>query len=107
MRILSASSIFFVILIVVSAFVIIPKWRSPVKGSVNPSNSGIRAWVFSKTDTFSTAITISGFFQIENVKEGSYTLMIEGRPPYRDLFKYGVVVVDEQPTDVGVIDMHQ
>lgn len=81
-------------------------WNSPVKGSVTPSNAGIRAWILSKTDTLNTPV-LQGNFLIENVTAGNYTLMIEGRPPYRNTLKQSVIVVDGQPTDVGVIQMNQ
>ncbi len=81
-------------------------WNSPVRGSVTPSDAGIRAWIISKTDTLNAPV-IQGNFVIENVKPGSYTLMIDGRPPYRSAFKQAVVVVDGQQTDVGVIQMNQ
>jgi hypothetical protein len=81
-------------------------WNSPVKGYVNPSNAAVRAWVFSRTDTLNSPV-LQGNFMISNVKPGNYTLMIEARPPYRDSFKQDVLVVDGQPTDVGVIEMHQ
>ena len=79
-------------------------FNSPVKGSVSPSNGGLRAWVFSKTDTANASVT-EGNFLIDNVKPGSYTLMVEGKPPYRNSVKEGVVVAEGQPTDVGVIEM--
>jgi hypothetical protein len=81
-------------------------FNSPVKGSVNPSNAALRAWIFSRTDTLNSPV-IQGNFIISNVKPGNYTLMVEAKPPYRDSFKQDVLVVDGQPTDVGVIEMHQ
>jgi hypothetical protein len=33
--------------------------------------------------------------------------MLEGKPPYRDSFKQDVLVVEGQPTDVGIIQMNQ
>jgi hypothetical protein len=81
-------------------------FNSPVKGSVNPSNGALRAWLLSKSDTLNAPV-IQGNFMITNVKPGNYTLMLEGKPPFRDSFKQDVVVVDGQPTDVGVIEMHQ
>ncbi|MDP4129313.1 MAG: carboxypeptidase-like regulatory domain-containing protein [Bacteroidota bacterium] len=81
-------------------------WNSPVKGSVTPSDAGIRAWIISPKDTLSAPV-LEGNFMIENVKPGNYTLMIEGRPPYRNSFKEGVTVVDGQPTDAGVIQMNK
>jgi hypothetical protein len=80
--------------------------NSPVKGSVNPPNGAIRAWLISKSDTLNSPV-IQGNFMITNVKPGNYTLIMEGRPPYRDSFKQDVLVVDGQPTDVGVIEMQQ
>ena len=81
-------------------------YNSPVRGSVNPSNGALRAWLLSKTDTLNGPV-IQGNFMITNVKPGNYTLMLEGKPPFRDSFKQDVLVVDGQPTDVGVIEMQQ
>ena len=81
-------------------------WNSPVRGSINPPNGGSRAWLLSKTDTLNSPV-IQGNFMIPNVKPGNYLLMIEGRSPYRDSFKQDVIVVDGQPTDVGVIEMNK
>lgn len=79
---------------------------SPVKGTISPSNAGIRAWLFSRTDTLSGSIA-QGAFQIDQVKPGNYRLMIEAAPPFRNLIVDGVVVVEGQPTDVGVLTMVQ
>ncbi len=81
-------------------------WNSTVKGSVNPANAAVRAWVVSKTDTVNAPV-LQGVFMINNVKPGNYILMIEARPPYRDSYKQDVLVVEGQPTDVGVIEMNQ
>jgi hypothetical protein len=81
-------------------------WNSPVKGSVMPMNGAIRAWLISKSDTLNSPV-LQGGFMITNVKPGNYLLMLEGKPPYRDSFKQDVLVVDGQPTDVGIIEMNQ
>ena len=81
-----------------------PYWNSPVKGSITPADAGIRAWVFSKTDTLNAPV-LQGNFMIENVKPGNYTLMIEGKHPYRNTVKPGIIVVNGQNTDAGVIQM--
>jgi hypothetical protein len=80
--------------------------NSPVKGSVTPPNGASRAWLISRTDTLNAPV-IQGNFMITNVKPGNYTLMVEAKPPYRDSFKQDVIVVEGQPTDVGVIEMNQ
>ncbi len=108
MSILICKKIFFLICIIgFCSFNFLRHWNSPVKGSVNPSNAAIRAWVFSKTDTFNAPVNISGLFEIDGVKAGSYTLMVEAHGPYRNTIKDGIVVVDGQLTDVGVIEMQR
>ena len=79
-------------------------YNSPVKGSVNPTDGAIRAWVFSQTDTLNAPV-VQGYFTIEGVRPGNYILMLEGRPPYRNTVKEGVRVVEGEPTDMGVIEM--
>jgi hypothetical protein len=79
-------------------------WNSPVKGSVNPTNSASRVWMFSTSDTL-TAPVIQGQFMITDVKSGNYILMLESIPPYRDNIRQDIVVTDGQMTDVGVIEM--
>jgi hypothetical protein len=81
--------------------------NSPVRGSVDPINGAIQALLFSKTDTFTAQVGVDGRFYIDGVKVGQYTLMIEGRPPYRNAIKDGIYVIEGQPTDVGVIEMQQ
>jgi len=81
-------------------------WNSPVKGSVDPSDGASRAWLFSRTDTLNAPV-LAGNFLISNVRPGSYTLVLEGRSPYRDSFKQDVRVVEGQLTDVGIITMYR
>ena len=101
---------FIVWITAVSLFILVSSfhtvWTSPVKGSVTPANAALRAWVISKTDTVNAPV-LQGNFMITDVKPGNYILMIEAKPPFRDSFKQDVVVVDGQPTDVGVIQMNQ
>jgi hypothetical protein len=81
-------------------------YNSPVKGSVSPANGASRAWLISRHDTLSAPV-IEGNFMVTNVKPGNYTLMLEARPPFKDSFKQDVLVVEGQPTDVGVIEMNK
>jgi hypothetical protein len=84
-----------------------PAFNTIVTGSVNPPDAGMRAWLFSSTDTVTATVESNGHFQIPNVKPGNYRLMIEGRPPYRNGVKDGIHVTDGQPLDVGVIEMQK
>jgi|SRR5882724_6605949 len=95
----------FLIFAFVFLFSFTKTWNSPVKGKVNPSDAALRAWVYG-SDTLNAPVN-SGYFQIDNVKPGSYILVIEGKPPYRNVSKDGIVVVDGQPTDVGTIEMQK
>ena len=83
------------------------RFNTLVSGSVNPTDAGLRAWVFSATDTLTSSIESNGRFQISNVKAGHYRLLIEGKPPYRNVVKEGIVVTDGAPVDVGTIDMQK
>ena len=83
-----------------------PLKNSVVKGSINPPDASIRAWLASKTDTISGPIQ-QGNFSINDVKPGIYMIMVEGIPPYRNTIKEGINVVEGQPTDVGVIEMQR
>ena len=77
-----------------------------VTGSINPSDAGGRVLLFSSSDTVTTRVD-QGKFLLTGVKAGSYTLLVEGQPPYRNSVKDGIVVVDGQPTDAGVIEMQK
>jgi hypothetical protein len=110
MRIKSTSSAFnfriFLGLLVFLSLAFRVYFNSPVKGSVSPANGASRAWLISRQDTLNAPV-IQGNFMITNVKPGNYTLMLEAKPPFRDSFKQDVLVVEGQPTDVGVIEMNQ
>jgi hypothetical protein len=110
MRIKSTSSTYtfwiFLVLLVFLSLAFRIYYNSPVKGSVSPANGASRAWLISKRDTLNAPV-MQGNFMITNVKPGNYTLMLEAKPPFRDSFKQDVLVVEGQPTDVGVIEMNQ
>ena len=76
-------------------------------GNVNPPEAGLRAWIFSATDTLTATVENSGHFQISQVKPGNYRLLVEARPPYRNSVKEGIHVADGVPTDVGTIEMQK
>ncbi len=81
-------------------------FNSVVKGTASPPDGALRAWLYSKTDTLNTDVN-QGNFEFHNVKPGQYTMMVEGKPPYRNSTREGVDVVEGQPTDVGDINMSQ
>jgi len=77
-----------------------------IKGTITPADGATKAWALSSSDTLKADIQ-GGSFEITNAKAGSYRLIIEAKPPYRNTAKDNVAVTDGQPTNVGEIKLNQ
>ncbi len=77
-----------------------------VKGTVSPADAATRAWIISATDTLKTPVT-QGAFEIPDVKPGTYKVIIEAKPPYKNVAKDGITVTEGQTSDVGEIKLSQ
>jgi hypothetical protein len=77
-----------------------------IKGTVSPSAAATSAYVVSGMDTMRTNIR-NGAFEIDQVKPGTYKLVIEAVAPYKNFEKEGVVVNEKKVTDVGEITLQQ
>ena len=77
-----------------------------IKGTVTPADGATKAWAVSPTDTLRGDIQ-GGSFEITGAKAGTYRLIIEAKPPFRNTAKDNVVVADGQPTNVGEIKLNQ
>lgn len=77
-----------------------------IKGVVAPADGAATAWALSATDTLKATID-KGAFEITDAKPGTYRIIIEAKPPYKNAAKDGVVVTDGQATDVGEIKLEQ
>jgi hypothetical protein len=77
-----------------------------IKGSVNPIDGATNAWALSSTDTLKAVIN-KGTFEILDAKPGTYRVIIEAKPPFKNAAKDGVTVADGQATDVGEIKLAQ
>jgi hypothetical protein len=77
-----------------------------IKGTVSPAEGASKAWALSSTDTLKADIT-NGSFEIANAKSGTYRIIIEAKPPYKNAAKDNVAVIDGQPTNVGEIKLSQ
>ena len=75
-----------------------------VKGTVSPAEGAARAWVISATDTLKATIN-QGAFEIPDVKPGTYKVIIEAKPPYKNVAKDGITVTDGQTSDIGEIKL--
>ena len=77
-----------------------------VKGTVNPADAAVRAWALSSTDTLRADVN-KRTFTINDAKPGTYRIIIEAKPPYKNAAKDGITVSDGQATDVGEIKLEQ
>jgi hypothetical protein len=77
-----------------------------VRGRVIPPEGGNIVWMISATDTLKMPIE-KGSFEILNVRPGSYRIIIEANPPYKNLSKTGIIVIDGQVMDLGEIVLMQ
>ena len=77
-----------------------------IKGTIMPADGATKAWALSSTDTLKADIQ-NGSFEISNAKPGTYRLIIEAKPPYKNTAKDNVAVADGQPTNVGEIKLGQ
>jgi hypothetical protein len=77
-----------------------------IKGTVTPANSLNSVIAISGKDTLKALID-NGSFSFNDVKPGTYKLVIEGMAPYKNFVKDGVEVVDGKSTDLGAITLQQ
>ncbi|WEK33968.1 MAG: carboxypeptidase-like regulatory domain-containing protein [Candidatus Pseudobacter hemicellulosilyticus] len=77
-----------------------------IKGTISPADGATRVWALSGTDTLKASVA-EGAFEITGAKAGTYRLIVEAKPPYKNAAKDGVTVADGQPTDVGEIKLEQ
>ena len=77
-----------------------------VKGKVSPPEGAKTAWVISATDTLNVPIQ-QGTFEVPDLKPGVYKVIIEAKPPFKNVAKDAVTVTDGQTSDVGEIKLSQ
>jgi hypothetical protein len=77
-----------------------------IHGTVSPAEGGVRAWAESYTDTLRAPI-VNGSYEIAGLKPGTYKIVIEAKPPYRNAAKDGVMVSDGQSSDAGEIRLEK
>jgi|SRR6185312_7122661 len=77
-----------------------------IHGTVTPAEGGVRAWAESASDTVKAPIT-NGSYEIAGVKPGTYRVVIEAKPPYRNAAKDDIMVSDGQSADAGEIHLEK
>jgi hypothetical protein len=81
-------------------------YSGSISGAVKPADGASRAWAISGADT-SKSVIQNGHFEFMDLKPGTYKLIIEAKPPYKNLAKDNVTVLDGQPTNLGEIKLEQ
>jgi hypothetical protein len=77
-----------------------------IRGTVTPADGGVRAWAESASDTLKASI-VNGAFEISDAKPGTYKVLIEAKPPFRNAAKDGIIVSDGQASDAGEIKLEK
>ncbi len=77
-----------------------------IHGTVTPPEGAVQAWAESATDTLKSPI-VNGSFEMAGVKPGTYKVIIEAKPPYRNAAKDGIMVSDGQASDAGEIRLEK
>jgi hypothetical protein len=77
-----------------------------IHGTVSPAEGAVRVWAISNSDTAKGNLQ-NGAFEIVTNKEGTYRVIVEAVPPYRNASKDNVSVANGQSTDVGQINLEK
>ena len=76
-----------------------------LKGTVTPADKAIKAWAMSTTDTLSTNI-LAGSFEFNNIKPGTYSVIVEAQAPYASTRRKDILVsADSAVTNIGEIHL--
>ena len=95
-----------VTVIVAAVLAFSPYREGAIRGTVSPAEGGVRAWAESSVDTLKAPI-INGSYEITGARPGTYKVIIEAKPPYRNAAKDGVMVNDGQTSDAGEIKLEK
>lgn len=77
-----------------------------ISGKITPPDGATEVWAFAGSDTLKTAVS-NGVVSFENVKAGTYTVIVNAKSPYKDATIQNVKVEDGKVTDLGEIKLDQ
>lgn len=80
-------------------------YGSGIKGTIDPPEGAKRIWAVSGKDTVSI-IPPPGSF-IMDIKPGTWKLVVEAVLPYKNVEREGILVMEGELTDVGLIKLSQ
>ena len=97
-----------VLVIIIVAIVSFKPWvGGTVRGIVFPSDAAKNVWALSGRDTFRTTTNTMGVFEINHVRAGTYRIMVEANPPYKNVYKDNITVRDSTIIDAGDFRLSQ
>jgi len=76
--------------------------NAAVTGTISPADAATNVWAINGRDTFSGSI-LQNHFQFDKLKPGTYQIVVEASPPYKNGVKNGVVVKKDLIVDIGEI----
>jgi hypothetical protein len=83
-----------------------PGISASVTGSVTPPEGAYHAFLYTSKDTVATNI-VNGNFLFSGMKAGNYNLLIQANPPYQNLVREGVRVVDGDALNLGRFELQK
>lgn len=98
------TGIFSAFIMVLSAFTLIGK--GGIQGKINPVEGVRQVLLISGRDTLNIQ-SAGGSFKVDNLKAGTYKLLVKTQMPYKDFTIAEVPVIDSATTDVGQIQLLQ
>ena len=84
---------------------------SSIKGHIMPADKAVKVVAVpsderSIKDSIAAPIT-NGNFEIQNLKAGDYSVLVQAQAPYESVLKAGVTVEKGKATDLGEIQLQQ
>lgn len=83
----------------------VPSKYAGVKGKVEPSDAKAIVSVFNNTDTAYAIPNRDGYFKVRGLKDGTYTVFVNGSNGYGDTTITNVVVARPAETNLGTITL--
>ena len=93
------------LVIMLFSFITRRQASTTINGIIVPADAATKVLAISGRDS-AFATPVSGKFSV-TVKAGTWSLLIEAVKPYQNAAITNIVVLDNQPTDVGIITLRE
>ena len=77
-----------------------------ISGKVTPMDGASKTWAIQGPDTLNVPIA-DGTFTFQGIKNGTYTVTVEAKQPFRNVTIDNVLVEEGKITDLGNIKLEQ